>query len=127
MAKWVNADVLDFGINNIKTAAIRMLLLNNYTLGDSYATVIAGSNILATVTMASGDYAIAASGNNRTLTTLAKSVTASASSSTPDLHIGFTNGVDKVLWVTDETTNQTVTNGNTINFPAITYQSNQPT
>ena len=127
MAKWVNADVLDFGINNIKTAAIRMLLLNNYTLGDSYATVIAGSNILATVTMASGDYAIAASGNNRTLTTLAKSVTATASSSTPDLHIGFTNGVDKVLWVTDETTNQTVTNGNTINFPAIVYQSNQPT
>jgi hypothetical protein len=44
-----------------------------------------------------------------------------------DLHIAFTDGSAKVLWVTDETSNQVVTSGNTVNFPALSYTSNQPT
>lgn len=127
MAKWVDSSVLDNGLNQIKNNAIRMVLLKAYTAGDSYATVT--GNIIATVTMTGTDYTLASSGSNRTLTTASgKSATASANSgATPNLHIGFTNNVDTVYWVTDETSDQVVTSGNTVNFPQIVYTSNQPT
>jgi hypothetical protein len=76
MAKFVHSDVLDGGLNAIKNAAIRVLLVNGYTVGDSYATVV--GNMLAQATMASGDYTLASSGNNRTLTTATKNSTATA-------------------------------------------------
>lgn len=44
-----------------------------------------------------------------------------------DLHLALTDGSANVLWVTDETTNQVITNGNTVNFPQLTYTANQPT
>lgn len=126
MAKWVHADVLDGGLNAIKNNAIRMLLLKAYTVGDNYATVTA--NAICTVTLASGDFTLSGAANNpRVCTVGAKSGTASASSGpAPDLHIAFTDNVGKVLWVTDETSDQAVTSGNTVNFPALTYTSNQP-
>ena len=127
MTKWVHSDVLDGGLNAIKNAATKMILVSAYAAGDSYATVQAAK--LAEATMASGDFTLSSSGSNRVLTVASgKSATASAASTgTPDLHIAFTNGVDKVLWVTDETTNQTFASGVTVNFPAPTYTSNQPT
>jgi hypothetical protein len=127
MAKWVRSGVLDNGLNDIKTNATRMMLISAYSGGDSYATVIA--NKLAEVTMTSGDYTLSNSGNNRVLTTASgKSATATATAGgTPDLHIAFTDGTANVLWVTDETSNQPITSGNTVNFPQITYTSNQPT
>ena len=133
MAKWVNSTVLDNGPNSIKTQAttlVKMLLLSAYAAGDSYAAVIA-NKLNAGVTMANGDFVIAASGSNRvlTVTTNGKSDTATASAGAPDLHIAFTDGSANVLWVTDETSNQAITLGNTINFPTVnlTYTSNQPT
>lgn len=199
MAKWAHADVLDGGLNAIKTGATKMMLISGYTAGDSYATVTAAK--LAEVTMASGDYTLSSSGSNRVLTTASgKSSSATASStqydtgtassgsattlvdstkswttnayankaavivsgtgagqygrissntgttltfpastfSTPpdstsvykivdDLHIAFTDGSAKVLYVTDETSNQSISSGNTVNFPQLTYTSNQPT
>lgn len=127
MAKWAHSDVLDGGLNAIRNNATRMILIKAYTAGDSYATVVA--NAVCTVTMASGDYTLSGSANNpRVCTTGAKNGTASANSgATPDLHIAFTDNVSKVLWVTDETSDQVVTSGNTVNFPALTYTSNQPT
>lgn len=125
-AKYAHADVLDGGLNAIKNGAIRMLLLKAYADGDSYATVT--GNAICTVTMASADFTLSGADNApRVLTTAAKSGTASASSgATPDLHIAFTDNVSKVLWVTDETSDQVVTSGNTVNFPALTYTSGQP-
>ena len=127
MAKWVRSGVLDNGLNDIKTNATHMLLIKAYTVADSYATVV--GNIVADVTMASGDYTLASSGSNRTLTTASgKSATASANSgATPNLHIAFTDGAANVIWVTDETSDQVVTSGKTVNFPSIVYTSNQPT
>lgn len=125
MAKWVNSAVLDDGLNAIKTNATQMRLISAYAEGDSWATV--NTNTLAQATMASGDYTLASSSSNRTLTTASgKSATASASAASPDLHIAFTNG-STVYWVTDESTNQAITIGNTVNFPAIVYTSFQPT
>ena len=127
MAKFVHSDVLDGGLNAIKNGATHMLLIKAYVAGDSYATVV--GNALADVTMVSGDYTLSSSGNNRVLTTAAgKSATASANSgAAPNLHIAFTDGSAKVLWVTDETSDQVITSGNTVNFPQLTYTSNQPT
>lgn len=127
MAKWVRSGVLDNGLNDIKTNATLMVLLKAYSAGDSYATVV--SNIVASVSMASGDYTLSSSGNNRLLTTASgKSATASANSgATPNLHIGFTDGSANVIWVTDETSDQQVYSGNTVNFPSLVYTANQPT
>lgn len=127
MAKWAHADVLDGGLNGIKGVATKMILVSAYAAGDSYATVQA--NKLAEVSMANSDFSLSTSGSNRVLTTAAgKSVAASAGATgTPDLHIAFTDGTGKVLWVTDETSNQAITLGNIVNFPQLTYTSNQPT
>lgn len=197
MAKWVHANVLDQGLNYVKTNATHMRLLSTYAAGDSYATVAA--NTVADATMASGDYTSSSSGSNRVLTTAAgKSATASASTNQydngtatggspttlantskswtvnahanravtilsgtgagqygriasntattltigtawavdpdatsvykilDDLHFAFTDGSATVLWVTDETTNQVITSGNTVSFPQLTYTANQP-
>jgi len=128
MAKWVDSDVLDLGINRIKTNANVMHLLKAYAAGDSYATVL--GNSIANVSMASGDYTLASSSSNRTLTTAAgKSSNATANSgASPNLHLAFVDSVNsKVLWVTDETSDQVVTSGNPIAYPSVVYTSNQPT
>src|SRR5687768_5189031 len=103
MAKYVNADVLDGGLNAIRSGATKMLLLKAYSAADSYATVT--SNSICEVTMVSGDYTLSgADGAARVLTVSAKSGTAFANSgATPALHIAFTDGASKVLLVTDET------------------------
>ena len=128
MAKWVRSGVLDSGLNDIKTNATKMLLLSAYAAGDSYATVIA-NKLNAGVTMVAGDFTLAASGNNRTLTTAAgkTDVATVSAGGTPNLHIAFTDGVSNVIWVTDETTDQAITSGNPINFPVLVYTNNQPT
>ncbi len=130
MAKWVDSDVLDLGINRIKTNANAMWLIKAYAAGDSYATV--SGNMVAEVAMASGDYTLAAGGSSsRTLTTASGKSDSSAnanSGASPDLHIAFVDTTNsKVLWVTDETSNQVITAGNPVNFPSIVYTSNQPT
>jgi hypothetical protein len=80
MAKFVHQDVQDGYLNAVKNAAIRVLLVNGYTAGDSYATVV--GNMLAQATMASGDYTLAGT-TTRTLTTATKSSPASAAQ--PDI------------------------------------------
>jgi hypothetical protein len=103
-----------------------MLLLKAYAPGDNYATV--SGNTICAVAMSTTDYTLSGpDGGARVLTVVAKSGTASGSSGpSPDLHIAFTDGTAKVLLVTDETSDQVVTSGNTISFPNLTYTSNQP-
>lgn len=126
MAKYVHTSVLDGGLDAI-AGATKMLLLKTYLAADPYATVVA--NAVASQNMVAGDFSKSgADGAARVLTVAAKSgVPATANSgATPDLHIAFTNGVDTVLLVTDETTDQEIVSGNTVNFPELTYTSSQP-
>ena len=81
-------------------------------------------------TVPTSDYTLSGADNaDRVLATAVKSGTASGSSTgSDDLHIAFVDTVNsKVLWVTDETSNQPITSGNTVNFPSLTYTSGQPT
>ena len=125
MAKWAHADVLDNGINYIKTNCNKMALVSAYTNGDSYATV--NGNILAEATMASGDFTLGTSGNNRTLTTAAGKQDASANAGGVASHIAFVDtAASKVLWVTEETSGQTITASNPVTFPSLVYTAKQP-
>lgn len=125
MAKWVNSATLDNGLNHIKNNATKLLLISAYSAGDSYAAVLSAA--IMTIDVTSTDFTLSSSGSNRLLTTSSKTGTASGTASgSPDLHIAFTNGIDTVLWVTDETTNQPITTGNTVTVPSAVYTSVQP-
>jgi hypothetical protein len=124
MAKWASSTVLDGGLNAIATG-VRQRLLKAYSAADNHTTV--ASNTVAVRTLTTGSYTISTTGTARKIVTATGSATASGSTTgTPDLHIAIcTTGA--VLWVTDETSNQAITSGNTVNFPATTYKSLQPT
>ncbi|SHM05635.1 hypothetical protein SAMN05216428_11295 [Nitrosospira sp. Nsp11] len=131
MPKYAHADVLGGGLNALKNGADQMWLLKGYVAKDSFAT--ASGNKIASVAMdntdPTTDYSIAgADGAALVLTIAAKSGTASGSSTVgDDLHVALVDTVNsKVLYVTDETTNQPITSGNPVNFPSLTYISGQP-
>jgi hypothetical protein len=125
MAKWAHADVLDNGPAYIKTNCNKMAVIDAYTSGDSYATV--NGNILAEATMASGDFTLATSGSDRTLTTASGKQDASANATGSASHIAFVDTANsKVLWVTEETSGQVITTGNPVNFPSLIYTAKQP-
>ena len=125
MAKYAHPDVLDNGPTYIKTNCNKVALLDAYTFGDSYVTVI--SNLMAEATMASGDFTLGTSGNDRTLTTAAGKQDASANAGGAASHIAFVDTVNsKVLWVTEETSGQTIVLGNPVTFPSLVYTAKQP-
>ena len=128
MAKFAHANVLDNGLNYIKNNCNKVALISSYSVGESYATVVA--KILAEATMTSTDFTLASSGNNRTLTSAAgkQDTSANATGGSATNHIAYLNTVgSEVLWVTEETSGQVVTAGNPVNFPSLVYTSNQPT
>jgi hypothetical protein len=127
MAFYAHPDVLDQGPNFIKTNCTRMVAIKTYAFGDTYATVNGAGNILAEATMASTDFTLASSGNDRTLTTASGKSDTSANATGAVTHIGFLDVTNsKVLWVTQETSGQTITSGNPVNFPSLVYTAKQP-
>jgi hypothetical protein len=126
MAKYAHPDVLDQGINYIKTNCNKIAVISAYTFGDPYSTV--NGNILAEATMTSTDFTLATSGNDRTLTSATGKSDSSANATGAASHIAFVDTSNsKVLWVTEETSGQTITSGNAVNFPSLVYTSKQPT
>lgn len=127
MAKYNHPDVLDNGLALIKTNTQRVALISNYASGDAYATVT-GRIIAAAATTAS-DFTLADQGTlGRKVTSTAKAPVATATSLvTDDLHFALLDDTNsRVLAVTDETSNQIVTTGNTVNIPALVFNFNQP-
>lgn len=128
MAKYAHQQVLDNGLNYIKTNCNKVALISSYTIGDSYATVT--GRILAEATMAPTDFTLGSSGNDRTVTSAAgkSDTSANATGGSATNHIAFLNTTgSEVLWVTEETTGQVVTAGNPVNFPSLVYTAQQPT
>jgi hypothetical protein len=127
MAKWAHSDVLDNGLAYIKANCNSVAAVLAYTAGDTYATVIGAANIIAQTAMANGDFTIGSSGNDRTLTTAAGKQDASANNTGDPTHIVFLDTTNsKVLWVTSESSAQTVTAGNPVTFPSLIYTNQQP-
>ena len=125
MATYAHPDVLDNGLNYIKTNCNKIAVVSAYTFGDSYATV--NGNILAEAAMTSTDFTLGDSGNSRTLTTAAGKSDSAANATGAASHIAFVDtAASKVLRVTEETSGQTINTGNQVNFPSSVYTSNQP-
>ena len=125
MTKWAHADVLDNGPNYIKTNCNKVCVVSAYSAGNSYATVNAA--ILAEATLTSTDFTLGTSGSDRTLTTASGKQDTSANATGAASHIAFVDTVaSKVLWVTEETSGQTITSGNTVTFPSLVYTAKQP-
>lgn len=128
MAKWVHADVLDQGPNYIKQNCNKVAVIVSYTAGDSYATVMTAGNIVAEADMANGDFTLGSSGSNRTLTTASGKSDSAANNNGDPSHFAYVDTVNsKVLWVTTESSVQTITAGNPVTFPSLVYTTNQPT
>lgn len=128
MTKWVHADVLDGGLNQIKNNCDKLILTSTYAAGDSYATVVA--NTLAETAMSSTDFTLGTGASSaRTLTSASgkQDAAANASGGGAPMHLCFVDTVNsKVLWVTDETSDQTITAGNPVTFPSLVYTASQP-
>lgn len=126
MSKWAHADVLDNGPNYIKNNCNVIVALLAYSAGDSYAAVIAGSNVLAQTSMSSIDFTNGSSGGNRTLTSASGKQDTNADADGDPTHIAFLDtATSKVLWVTDETGSVSITTGSTVIFPSLVYTASQ--
>ena len=134
MAKWANASVLDGGSDSVRTLAgtasrVKMHVIKAYSAGDAYATVVT-TNSCGSVDMVAGDFVQSgAAGAARVTTIGAKNITLNANSGAgPNLHIAVVDSTGSaVLLVTDETSDQVLTSGNTFNVPSWTYTVGQPT
>jgi hypothetical protein len=127
MPRYAHPDFLDNGLNELRNDCNSMVLISDYTVGDSYAVVT--GRILAQVAMAPADFTLGSSGNDRTLTTAAgkQDPSANASGGSATNHIAFLDTVgSRVLWVTPETSGQSVTATNPVNFPSLVYTARQP-
>lgn len=127
MAKYAHPDVLDNGPAYIRANCNKVAVISSYAFGDTYATV--NGRILAEATMTTGDFTLGSSGNDRTLTTASGKQDASANTGGGGAtnHIAFLDTVNsKVLWVTEETSGQTITAGNPVTFPSLVYTAKQP-
>lgn len=134
MAKWLNDNIFDNGLNYIETTligggkTITMHVIKAYTSGDSYATVT--GNTVANYTMGAGDFVVEAHTTGRKLTVSAKSGSNATGNSGagPDLHIALVNTTDNaVLAVTDESSNQVIVSGNPVSIPTWAIKFPQPT
>lgn len=127
MAIWAHAKVLTDGIAYIKANCDKIVAIKTYSPGDSYAIVTGAGNILAEAALTSSDLIISASGADQKLTSAAGKQDLSANAGGVVTQIGFLNSSgSEVLWVTDETSGQTVVMGNPVVFPSLTYTSVQP-
>jgi hypothetical protein len=84
-------------------------------------------NIVAEATLTSGDFVLSTSGNDRVLTFSAGKQDTAANNTGDPTHFAFVDTANsKVLWVTTESSGQTVTVGNITTFPSLTYTNKQP-
>ena len=129
MPKYLHPNVLDNGLQYIIDAAagnVDMLLITAYSQGDSYAVV--DSNKVCTMNMVGGDFTLGNQGTlGRKVDVAEKSGTATGSAASPDLHVAIVDVTNsRVLAVTDESSDQNITNGNPITVPTFAINMNQP-
>ena len=128
MPNFAHADVLEHGPAYVKANATKIMLVSTYAFGDSYATVVANKLSEASVTTANWTWS--SSGNDRVLTStdnLTGSV-AAASAAGPSNHYAVVDATtSKVLYVTEEGSDQPITSGNPITLKSVVIKATQPT
>ena len=133
MKLWHN-DIFDNGFNAAKINANKMVLCKaapaSYNDANNLDTDVPAGSKVAEVVMASGDYTIQdrVGGGREMVVALKNSVTALDNSLvTDDLHVALLDTVNlKLMVLTDETSDQTITTGNPVNFPSWTTGNPDP-
>ena len=126
MAKWASSSVLDGGLTFIKTNCNSLKLISAYTFNDNLSTIVA--NTLSSVAMTSSDFSISGNaGQPRVLVSASGKADSSAAAGGGGVnsHFAFCSS-SEVLWVTEETSHQTIVLGNPVNYPSLTYTADQP-
>lgn len=131
MTTYAHADVLDNGPKYIKDNCNKVILISAYS--STYATVN-GANKVAEATLVTGDFAIAgADGAARVLTATLTGKSGGNALQGVDpgtgMHVAFVDTANsKVLYVTTESSDQTIVSGNPVQFNSNpTYTASQPT
>lgn len=127
MPFFAHTDVLDNGVQYLKTHTDQIRLLSNYVFGDSYTTVT--TNTLAFAIPTAMDMVVESIDNNRRFGFGDFLVSASASSPTTFfLHVACVDTTtSKVLWVTECRENRQVLSGTQTLIPSSVYTAMQPT
>lgn len=130
MPAWLDntavSGALDAMLEVVRTNSTQIDLVTSYAQGEDYATVIGRS--VASATINTGNFSGPAdSGFNRILTFTGASATADGNASTPDLHMVLSNGSSTIYAVSDESTDQDIVSGNTVNFGSFEIRALQPT
>lgn len=126
MAFYLAPEVLDNGLAYLQANCNQVVAVKAYAIGDSYATVMAGSNVTVSAAMTSADFALSNGASNaRVLTNASK--TATASGSGDPTHIVFVNtATSKILGVTQESSGVSVTAGVSYTIPSTPLEMRQP-
>lgn len=126
MAYFLHQDVQDAALAHIQANCDQVAAVKAYTIGDAYATVMAGANVVVSAAMTPGDFALTnGASNSRVLTSTAK--TATASGNGDPTHLVFVNTTSsKILGVTQESGSVTVASGVSYTIPAVTLTIPQP-
>ena len=122
MGKSVNDLVLDAALEYVLNNG------NEMTVCEGEPTTYAEAHTtkkLADVAMASGDYAIANGASGRKITMAEKADVAVDATGDAD-HVAIVDTVGEVLLYVTTCTQQTLTSGNTVTFPAWTIQISDP-
>ena len=133
MAEFAGTTLFDGGSDVLRTRAatagrIKAHLISGYTLGDSYATVVAAS--LGSANLAAADIVSAgASGSSRVTTIASKAITLSAGHAATTLHYAVVDSTSsEVLAVTPATSDVTpVVSGGVWTSGPVTLTQPQPT
>lgn len=128
-AKWLDPHVMDNGLTELTLAsAERIMVVDDYALGESYAA-LTGSHDLGASALGENQFVLSSNGNNRVATCASPpSVTATGNTSIQDLHIAILDDSNtRILAVFEETSDQAISTGNTINIPSLSVEIQQPT
>lgn len=131
MPRYAHTDLLDNGLAYLKANCNKVVLTSQY---DSTYTGCNTTYKVAEATLVTGDFAIAgADGAARTLTATLTGKSGGnalmAVANGANMHIAFLDTTtSKVLYVTEESSDQAITSGNPVQFNSNpTYTANQPT
>lgn len=131
MTRYAHADVLDNGPAYIKANCNKVILTDAYSA--TYATVN-GSAKVAEAALVTGDFALAGADSAARVLTASISGKAGGNAAIAvadgtNMHIAFVDTTtSKVLYVTEESSNQPITLGNPVAFATSpTYTAGQPT
>lgn len=121
MAQKVSSDVLDGGLNAIKTGVEVYVCTEEPT--DRAAAI--ATSLIDAGTLAAGDYTIAAGTANGRKITVAQQTDVPITSTGDATHVVICTATTFLLCTTCNT--QTLTSGGTVTIPAFVYESSQPT